>query len=275
MGKLFAFFSPCQGIGRVTSLVSSCGSMMSLKNRSVAITEAPYSTDGIEEYFDHHITRSLREGINSHSGLYALNLLFRGGKISKDKIREAAVKTINKNLDIFPAPFGLKGNSPSEDEAGIFMELITNDLRNAYDCTLVDLGSKTDTRVAMDIMKKADAVICLLPQNSRTWKHFFNEGSKAYEMMREGKRAFVINGYLKNSINNAHTLRFRFGEYIKNNRVFTVCSNSGLLDAACDGMTAEYFLSNRHICRKDEEYTFFHNISDITGFLEGEADDGD
>lgn len=274
MGKLFAFFSPWAGVGKVTSAVSSCGSMLSLRGHSVALTEAPYLTDGIEEGFDHHITRSLRDGVNSHSGLYALNLLFRGGKLTKEKIRECAVKTINKELDIFPAPFGLKGGTPSTDEQDIFTELITNDLKEAYDYTLVDLGSIPDSDMALRVMEKADAVLCLLPQNGRSWKHFFTDAPRAYEVMKGRKCAYVINGYMRNSTNNAHTLRFRFGGYIGRSRVFTICANPGLLDATCEGMTAEYFLSNSHIGRKNDEYRFFSDVSEVAGFLEGEVNDG-
>ncbi len=247
MGKIIEFRSSFRGTGHVTSCLAAVAACLSVNpDISVAVTQTPGRNAGLQELFDHHITRSLREEVYKKTGLSALVLMFKGGRLGPQKVRECALRTVNPNLDIFPAgPMLMEDCSREDDEA--VRGVIIREMAKAYDYVLVDCGTDNCLK------EKGDLTVCLLPQNARAWRHYFGNGREDKDTL------YVINGYMKSSVSNLRTFRFHYRRELT-----AIPMSVGFMDAMASGAVPELFWTGKMAGRMLADHEFIENVEKLT-----------
>jgi hypothetical protein len=233
MGKIFEFRSDLSGTGHVTSCVSAAASWLAAETGfNTAVVQLPGGKNDICDCFDRHLANDLKKEIYKKTGLSALLLMIRGGRLNEEKVRGCALKTLSPSLDVFHGGGLIRGKE--EDELS---EVMISEIGKVYDLVLVDCGA--GRRI------KADTTMWMLPQSKRAWKEHFEKQGK------DKKDMFVVNGSLKNSTAGAGSFRFSYGTELT-----MLPSCTGFMDALSEGTVVEFFKTMRNMGRYMPDHYF-------------------
>ncbi len=247
MGKIVEFRSGLEGGGNVTAcMIAVAGCISAETEFNTAVVQLPGAGRDLCEAFDRHIAENYREEIYKKTGLDALYLAFRGGRLTGDRVRSCALKTITPKLDIFHS------GDEGAGEAGEIPMLMVEELAKAYDLVLVEAGRE---RIA------ADLSVCLLPQSKRAWKRHFETGGK-------DKCIYAVNGYMENSAANKRAFGLTYGR-----RLMTLRYSVGFRDAMAQGTVAEFFKTMVNMGKWLPDHGFIRDVSALAKeIVKGEND---
>ncbi len=235
MGKIVEFISGSEGGCNVTAcMIAAAACLSAVTEFKVAAVQLPGEGKGLREAFDRHIAENYREEIYKKTGLEALYLAFRGGRLTADRVRGCALRTVTPGLDLFQAA------DEGARDARELSELMVEELAKAYDYVLADPGRK---------LTAADLTVCLLPQSKRAWKQYFAAEGK-------GECIYAVNGYMENSAANKRAFCLTYGR-----KLMALRYSAGFRDAMEQGTVAEFFKTMVNMGKWLPDHGFIEDVS--------------
>lgn len=246
MGKLIAFWSPYEGKSKVTSSLCAIAGIFGMEypEISVAISHGLQAGTDLEEKLFSMETWEEQCELYKKTGIAALKIHCRQGILSAEKIRRSGVPLCMKSLYLYPYI------EQAGDRGELTTQLVTETIKSEFDIVLLDLKSGVHQENEC-FFEAADLVVVVLPQEPVYLKRFLknygqNPAVKEY--------CFLFGGYLEKS-------KYRYKFYQKNKEFWknfagVIPNNVGFLDAMAEGKTLDYFMKNRRLNKKEENYEF-------------------
>ena len=247
MGKLVTFWSPYQGMAKVTSSMCAIVGMLGIRypEYEIAISHITPESIALEKRLDAGTDIEGKKEIYERAGVSALVLNGMQAVLTSEKIRRCAFPLIIKSLYLYPA-YG------AEYAKDIVFSLLTEYLKQEFSLVFLDMecGWKEHS---IEYMKASDFVVIVLPQEPDCFEMKFLEHMK---FLDEKNWMFLIGGYLGKSIFTAkHILKKAEGRW-KEKFAGVVPMNTAFFDAMMQGKTLEFLLKNQLVRKNEENYEF-------------------
>ncbi|GKS12955.1 hypothetical protein YDYSY3_39550 [Paenibacillus chitinolyticus] len=254
-GARIAFWGPVHGQVATTSnmLAAATGLAADYKSKKTLVTHTHQSNTALETGYLKNHTLSENNFINfTDSGLDALARYARSRKLEPSLIKDYTHHIFNQ-LDL------LYGTNKTDDDMESMIEdirVIIDKCRQFYDFTFIDVNSGSQNKVTNAVLQHSDLIVVCLSQNITLLDRFFVK--KEWDWLLEDKPYVVVVGqYDKDS----HYSCTNIGrKYKYKGPLFTVPRCSHYLDAYNQNSVAEFFMRNRNIDRRDEDYFFFTEV---------------
>lgn len=244
MGKLITFWSPWKGQAGVTSAVCAIAGIFGMEypELELALSHAQTESMELEKRMDGRPGRSGGKELFEKTGVAALKLNYRQAVLTPEKIRRCAIPLLMKSLYLFP------GDSRQGIQDSLWYQIMTQKLIQEFSMTLLDLESGC-SETSLQLMQAADVAVVVLPQNPECWKEFMEYEA---ENLKGIKTGLVLGGYLENC---RYSPSYFARKY--RGRIFgAIPRNAGFLDAMADGRTLDFFMKNKLVEKKEENYEF-------------------
>ncbi|MBP3611441.1 MAG: hypothetical protein J6J42_14040 [Lachnospiraceae bacterium] len=244
MGKLITFWSPYRGQAGVTSAVCAIAGAFGLEYPELELALSHAQTDSmeLEKRMDGRPGRPGGKELFEKTGVAALKLNYRQEVLTSEKIRRCAVPLRMKSLYLFP------GDSRQGERDVLWYELMSRKLVQEFPITILDLECGW-SETSLQLMQEADVAVVVLPQNPEYWQRFMEFEA---EKLKGKKTGLVLGGCLENS-------RYSPGYFARKYcaRMFgAIPRNAGFLDAMTEGRTLDFFMRNKLVGKKEENYEF-------------------
>ncbi|MGN0506983.1 MAG: hypothetical protein ACI4FZ_10505 [Lachnospiraceae bacterium] len=253
MGKSVVFWSPRKGRSGATSAMCAVAAALATggKAERIAVTHTSFTKQETEERLDFRAEERKGE-LYERSGLSALMLNFKQKELTAETIRRCGILLPGSSMELFPGDPGSMSVLPEEEREDIMFVLMTKKLPMAYDMVLIDLESETKP-LSMRMLHAADIAVVVLPQEIRTWKHFFHEEMKEFETEN---LFFLLGGAIEPYRYAEKEFRSAAESTAGKNRFGMILRNAEYLRAMEGGRVIEFFLKNERVRRKEENAAF-------------------
>jgi len=255
MGKLIAFWSPYKGKSKVTSSLCAVAGAFGLAypELSVAISHGLQAGTDLEEKVFSMETKEEQHVLYKKTGIAALKLHCRQGTLSTEKIRRSGVPLCMKSLYLYPC------TEPEGEQEELTIQLLTKTLKKEFDVVLLDLKSGV-YRENECFFEAADLLVVVLPQEpvylERFWQNYGLE-------LERREFCFLLGGYLERS----KYRNYQRNKELRQKIAGVIPNNVGFFDAMAEGKALDYFMKNRRLNKKEENYEFIVQTKKAAEYL--------
>ena len=244
MGKLIAFWSPYAGKAKVTSSLCAIAGVFGMEypEVSVAISHGLHSGTDLEEKLFFMEAGDEKVAFYRKTGIAALKLHCRQGQLSTEKIRRCGVPLHMKSLYLYPC------TEPEGKSEELTIQLLTETIKNEFDVVFLDLKSG-EHQENICFFDAADLLVIVLPQEPVYLERFLQNYG---QYLSSKKFCFLFGGYLEKSKYRYHQRNKELHQKIAG----LILNNVGFMDAMSEGKVLEYFMKNRRLKKKEENYEF-------------------
>ncbi len=249
MGRILEFVAEQKNGDDIACMSAVAEDLARETGARIALFQMPGGDHDITEGFDGQLLEKQRAEIMSKTGLAALFLTFMGERLSSEKVRGCAFKTLDPGIDIFHAA-GFDAGKENREVS----EILLKEVAKAYDLVLV-----TERK-----SEGSDRRLVLLPQSRRVWKKYFETKGK-----RKGN-IYAVRDYMKNSVSNKMYFELMYGE-----KLFTLRNCAGFMDALSEGNVPGFFRHMKRMGKLLPDYGFTEDVRKLAEvMIKGGRDDG-
>lgn len=254
MGKLIVHWSPLHGQARTTASMGAVALAMNhITGERVCLTNTQYGLSDLEGMFDNRMTADKKQVIYQAAGLNALITNIKRDRLTKEDVKASVMPTLIKNVDLLPGVELRTRMSVDNETDMIIYKILTDTVKNCYDWTFVDLAAGYVPQ-SKDLIDAADIVVVTLSQNKAMWEMFFEK----YKHIAEKDNVFfLIGGHNQKSTYNYKNFAKLYQDYnVNQKKVGVVPECIGYMDAISEGSVSNFFVMNRKVTKKDENFEF-------------------
>jgi hypothetical protein len=258
-GSSIAFWGPVHGQVATTSNILAAASILGSEyiGRKTIVTHTHWSHSTLERGYFKNNSLTENSFINfTDIGLDALARFARSRKLEPEMIKDYTHHIVNQ-LDL------LYGTTKSDENADALVEDIKNIFDNCrlyYDLTLIDVNSGSQNKATNTVLQNSDLIVVCLSQNTSLLDRFFIE--KEWDHVIGSKQFIIVLGQYDKYSHYTHANISR--KYKYKNPIYTVPHCSHYMDAYNQSAVAEFFMRNRKIDRRDEDFFFFEEVRRLT-----------
>lgn len=264
MGKTMVFWSPKRGRSGATACVCAVAAALGTgkEARRVAVTHTSLSEHELEECLDYR-KEERQGGLYERTGLSALMLRFKKEELKEETVRHCGILLKGSTLDLFPGGGRSISALQEKEREEVMLALLLEKLPLAYDITLVDLESGSNS-LSLEAIKRADMAVIVLPQEPNIWKRFFYEELAGLEAKHI---FFFLGGVLPDARYGVKEFLRIAGDAAEKGRVGIIPRNAEYLEAMTEGRVIEFFLKNECGRRKETNAAFMEQTRQAAGKL--------
>ena len=253
MGKLIVFWSPWHGQAKVTASMGAAAVMMQkITGEQVVMTHTQFGMADLEGCFDARRSADKRRVLYDGAGLQALILNFKQNQLTREQVERCTIPVLQEGLYLLPGVEQSQQLSEDEDMEKVIETILLRAVVPAYDWTFVDLASGKN-RLSIRLMEQADMIVVMLSQNTATWSDFFNRWSS---LALQKNIFYMIGGYKRESKYTINSFRHMLRTYTSDAQCGMIPDCTGYMDALSEGQAALFFLMNRKVKKKEENFEF-------------------
>ncbi|TCZ77237.1 chromosome partitioning protein ParA [Paenibacillus albiflavus] len=250
-----AFWGNVHGQVGSTSNVIAAATMIGIEYATrILVGQTQWSLSTLESAYSVFSAGEERNAYFTNAGIDALDRLARSNRLLPEMISDYTIPIINERLDL------LMGTSkPTELLYDNMKDNITSIFSCAgqyYDAVLLDTHSGNRNSLTGALLETSDVIVVNLCQNMTLLERFFSKQDWP-EALNKKPYMIVLGQYDPNSKYTAVNIARRF-DY--KDPIYTIPYCTDYKDACNDKRVLEFFIRQRNINRKHENYFFIQEI---------------
>ena len=250
-----AFWGNVHGQVGSTSNVIAAATMIGIEySTRILVGQTQWSLSTLESAYSVLSTGLNRTSFFTDTGIDALERLARSNRLSPEMISDYTVPIINERLDL------LMGTSkPTEPLYENMRDVITSIFSYAdqcYDAVLLDMHSGNKNSITGALLETSDVIVVNLSQNMTLLERFFSKQDWPSALYNK-PYMIVLGQYDPNSKYTAINIARRF-DYKE--PIYTIPYCTDYKDACNDKRVLEFFIRQRNVTRKHENFYFIQEI---------------
>ncbi len=254
MGKTVVFWTKEKEYGDTGRVMAALACNLGItKGKEVAAMAIPGRPSEFLQLFDVRMPEKIKSGKDNSVGFYPLLQRAVYMQPTKKMVEDCGIRTINKGPLLFP----WFDYDDSELTEKIAVTMIMKVMKDMFDYVLVDACHGELRPYSELLVKNADILVVLLPQDKKKWKAYFDDSP----LQGEGKRFYVIYPYMDESEYSAGWFSHHFDK--DSNKVYGLPASAAFTDACVDGRVAELFLEAGKK-KKRQDSAFFKSIARLS-----------
>ncbi len=251
MGKTVVFWTDKKEYGDTSRIMAALACALGItEGKNVAVTALPGSPSAFLDLFNVRMPEKIRSGKDSSVGFYSLLQRALYEQPVEKTVMDAGIRTINKGPLLFPW-FDYDESEMTEKNS---VALIMKVMKDIFEYVLVDAGVGERGVYSDLLIKNADLVVVLLPQDKKSWQDYLN----SMPLSTAGKLLYVMHPYLEKSAYSSGWFSYHFCR--DRNNVYGLPASASFLDACMEGRVAELFLEAGSR-KKRHESAFFRAVA--------------
>ncbi|WP_059040712.1 hypothetical protein [Paenibacillus rubinfantis] len=249
-----AFWGPLHGqVGTTSNTIAAAATLGTVTTLKTLISHTHWAHSTLERAFLKNVSLFDSNFINfTDVGLDALARFAKSRKLEPDMVKDYTHPIIKDRLDL------LYGTTKSDETVGELIHVINDILTNAsryYDLTLVDVNSGAFNSLTRAVVQNSDLVVICLNQNNSILERYF--GGEWDDFLGDKPRLLVLGQYDRDVHNTYSNISRKFKYKAP---IYTVPRCAAFLNAYNESAIMEFFMRNRHVTKRDENYFFFEEV---------------
>ncbi|AGA60028.1 CobQ/CobB/MinD/ParA nucleotide binding domain-containing protein (plasmid) [Thermobacillus composti KWC4] len=256
---LVAFWGPIHGqVGTTGSTLAVSASIGTEYTTKTLVSHTHWAHSTLERGFLKQKMENENNLINfTDIGLDALARFARSRKLEPEKVKDYTYPILKDRLDL------LIGTAKNEEAEIVLADVVHDIFLNAnkfYDVTLIDVNSGVKNQLTRTVIQCADLVVICLNQNMTILERYF-EHKEFDELLQDKPRIVVLGQYDRKSRSTYANISRRF-KY--KDSIYTVPRCTDFMDAHNYSSVIEFFIRNRNIGKRDDNFFFFDEVRRLT-----------
>lgn len=250
-----AFWGSVHGQVGSTSNIIAAATLIGIEYATrILVGQTQKSLSTLESAYSVLTTGLERASYFTDTGIDALERLARSNRLMPEMISDYTIPIINERLDLLMGTS--KPTEPLYERMKDVITTIFNCADQYYDAVLLDTNSGNKNSLTNKLLESSDLIVVNLSQNMTLLERFFSKQDWP-DALNHKPYMIVLGQYDPNSKYTAMNIARRF-EYKE--PIYTIPYCTDYKDACNDRRVLEFFIRQRNVTRKHENYFFMQEI---------------